>query len=126
MLEESDCFTQIGPSHAHPGPVDADTNSEQCGSFRQVAQGWLPTLAEIISYLNSSQMDPEPTQLIVGFRAYQSLTQLATKVAYQKGDSSRHQGRRQPKQSISYTVIEVYPYGHPSMKGPTAFNTKLQ
>lgn len=79
-------------------------------------------------------MVPDPTQLVVGFRAYERLTQLATKGAYQKVDSSRHQnlleiipsqGRRKPKQSISYTVIEVHLYGHPSKKGPTAFKPQL-
>ena len=89
--EESNLFTHTSPSQSYSGPVDTDTNSEQHGSYRQVGQGHLHTMSDNGLYLNPTQVDPEPTNPVVGFRPHQSLTQLATQLAHQKGDSSWHQ-----------------------------------
>lgn len=115
-LEEADPYTQIDLSHAHLGPVDAATKSEQCDSSRQVAQGRLYTMSNFDPYLNPTQVNPEPTQPVEGFRPNQWSTQLATPAAHPNGDISNtrpfweqlHHGE-QPLHSISYTVIKVYP-----------------
>ena len=113
--------TQIGPSHAHPDPVEAATNSKQHGKSRQEAQGWLYTMSDIDLYLSPTQVDPEPTEPVVGFRPHQSLTKLAPQAADPKGDSGRHQtllGTTLPQgqllQRDSYMVIEVYAYSQPA------------
>lgn len=73
-LEEADSFTQIGPSYAHAGLIDADTKSEQCGSYKQVAQGHSHTMSDSNLNLNPTQVNPEPTKPVVGFKPHQRLT----------------------------------------------------
>ena len=73
-----DPYTQIGPFHEHPVSADVVTNSEQCDSSRQVAQGWLQAVPDIDLNQTPAQEDPKPTQPEMGFRLHQSLTQLAT------------------------------------------------
>lgn len=72
-LEEADPFTQIDSlPHTHTDLVDADTNREQSGGYRQVAQGHLHTICKSDLNLKPTQEDPEPTQQVVGFRPYQT------------------------------------------------------
>lgn len=70
-LEETDPFTQTGPSHIHSGPVDTDTNREQSDNYRQVGQGKLHTTSERDLFLKPIQVDPELTQPEVGIRTQQ-------------------------------------------------------
>ena len=77
QLKEADTFTQNSLSHKQLGPVDTATNSEQCESSRQVAQGWLQTMSAIDLYLNPVKVGPEPIQSVVGLRPHQSSAKLA-------------------------------------------------
>ena len=115
-LEEA-TYTHIGPSHAHPGPLNEATKSKQCKSSRKVAQGQLHTISDTDQYLNPTKVDLESTQPMVGFRPYHSLTQLATQLAHPKENSGRHLALlrktppwQKPLHSILYTMTEVYLY----------------
>ena len=119
-LVEADPYTQIGPSHTRPGQVDAATNNKQHSSYTQVAQGSLHTSSDIDLYLDPAQVDSEPTQPMVDFRQYQSLTQLALKQHTQSGIVAGTRScweqfrlRGQHLHSTSYLVIKVYPYSQP-------------
>lgn len=87
--EEADPCILPGSSHTHQGPVEAAINSELCGISRQVSQGWLHVAPDINCTGTPPKWVLEPTQIVVGFRTYQSLTQLTTQVTHQKGDSSK-------------------------------------
>lgn len=72
-------------------------------------------------YLNPTQMGPETTQPVVGFKPYQNPTQLATQMAQQKWTpaGSRTCWKQlclggQPLNSDSYMVSEVYPNSQPA------------
>ena len=68
-------------------------------------------------YLYLTQVDPEPTKPVVGFRPHQSSTQPATEPVTQKGIPAGTRTcceqcflKGQPLHSISHTMVEVYPY----------------
>ena len=47
-------------------------------------------MSDIDLYLSPTQVDPETTKPVVGFRTHQDSAQVATQVAHPKGDSSKH------------------------------------
>ena len=78
-------------------------------------------MSDINLHLNPTQLDPEPKQPVVGFRPHQSLTQLATHEAHQRGiligtipfwEQLHLKGLYLI--SISFTMIKVYPYSQPT------------
>lgn len=109
-LEEA-TYTHIGPSHAHPGPLNEATKSKQCKSSRKVAQGQLHTISDTDQYLNPTKVDLESTQPMVGFRPYHSLTQLATQASQPKGGPGNHQillGTTWPQGTPPFTVSHTW------------------
>ena len=70
-LEEADPFKQIDPSYVDTGPVDTDTKSEQNGSYRHVAQGWLHTSDNELN-LDTTLVVPESAQPLASFRPRQT------------------------------------------------------
>lgn len=91
MLEEINTFTKVGPSHAYTGLVDTDKSSEQCGRYREVAEGQLHTLSDSALHLKPTPVDSEPKQPLRGFKQHHILIQLAMQVLHIKGVCGKHQ-----------------------------------